>query len=113
MADTLISGSGDGPKKLPIPGAKNILITSALPYLDHGDGLLHDQLDDFTFSLLDSLFSKGQRTVKSIPPKCRLGFSRVLKGELDKVICKLDDISCWEESIINAIRSWSVPGGSL
>nr|GEZ57752.1 hypothetical protein [Tanacetum cinerariifolium] len=63
--------------------------------LDHGDGLLHDQLDDFTFSLLDSLFSKGQRTVKSIPPKCRLGFSRVLKGELDKVICKLDDISCW------------------
>ncbi|GJX16332.1 hypothetical protein Tco_0217164 [Tanacetum coccineum] len=44
----------------------------------------------------------GWRTVKSIPPKCHLGFSRVLKGALDKVICKPDDISCR-----------SVPGGSL
>ncbi|GJT85316.1 hypothetical protein Tco_1067033 [Tanacetum coccineum] len=42
------------------------------------------------------------RTVKSIPPKCRLGFSRVLKEALDKVICTPDDISCW-----------SFPGGSL
>ncbi|GJW24930.1 putative reverse transcriptase domain-containing protein [Tanacetum coccineum] len=79
--------------------------------LDHVDGLLLVQHHGFTLSLLDSLFSKGLRTVKSIPPKCRLGFSRVLKGALDKVICKPDDISCW--SIINAIRSWGVPGGSL
>ncbi|GJZ14242.1 hypothetical protein Tco_0549472 [Tanacetum coccineum] len=62
--------------------------------LDHVDGLLHVQHHGFTLSLLDSLFSKGLRTVKSIPPKCRLGFSRVLKGALDKVICKPDDISC-------------------
>nr|GEZ24782.1 hypothetical protein [Tanacetum cinerariifolium] len=80
--------------------------------LDHGDGLLHDH-DGFNLSLLDSLISKGLRTVKSIPPKCRLGFSRVLKGALNKVIYKSDDISCWEESINNAIRSWGVPGGSL
>ncbi|GJR01946.1 hypothetical protein Tco_0524930 [Tanacetum coccineum] len=112
--------------------------------LDHVDGLVHDIVDGFTLSLLDSLFLKGLRTVKSILPKCRLGFSRVLKGALDKVISKPDDISCWvsllvlplcllktfcprsnlerksankrhrqEESITNAIRSWSVPGGSL
>ncbi|GJT95934.1 putative reverse transcriptase domain-containing protein [Tanacetum coccineum] len=93
---------------------------------------------------LDSLFSKGLRTVKSIPPKCRLGFSRVLKGALDKVIRNPDDISCWvsllalplcllktfhprsnlecksaikrqrqEKSIVNAIRSWGTPSGSL
>ncbi|GKB56081.1 putative reverse transcriptase domain-containing protein, partial [Tanacetum coccineum] len=37
---------------------------------------------------------------QSIPPKCRLGFSWVLNGALDK-------------SIVNVIRSWSVPGGSL
>ncbi|GJT44677.1 hypothetical protein Tco_0953392 [Tanacetum coccineum] len=42
--------------------------------------------DGFTLSLLDSLFSKGLRTVKSIPPKCRLGFSRVLKGALDNLV---------------------------
>nr|GEY26945.1 hypothetical protein [Tanacetum cinerariifolium] len=109
----------------------------------HVDGLLLDQPDGFTLALLDSLFSKGLRTVKSIHPKCRLGFSRALKGALDMVICKPDDISCWvsllvlplcllktfypmsnlecksankrklqEESIINAIRSWGVSGGS-
>nr|GEU70492.1 putative reverse transcriptase domain-containing protein [Tanacetum cinerariifolium] len=64
-----------------------------------------------------SLFSKGLRTVKSITPKCRLGFSRVLNEALDKVICKPDDIACrvslLEESITNAIQSWGVPGGSV
>ncbi|GJZ90220.1 hypothetical protein Tco_0662147 [Tanacetum coccineum] len=68
--------------------------------LDLVDGLLHDQHDGFTLHLLDSLFSKGLRTVKSIPPKCRLGFSRVLKGALDKVICKPDDISCWVSLLV-------------
>ncbi|GKB34057.1 reverse transcriptase domain-containing protein, partial [Tanacetum coccineum] len=43
--------------------------------LDHVDGLLLDQEDGFTLSLLDSLFSKGLRTIKSIPPKCHLVFS--------------------------------------
>ncbi|GJT86529.1 hypothetical protein Tco_1068246, partial [Tanacetum coccineum] len=33
-----------------------------------------------------SLFLKGLQTVKSIPPKCRLGFSQVLKEALDKVM---------------------------
>ncbi|GJR79081.1 reverse transcriptase domain-containing protein [Tanacetum coccineum] len=56
--------------------------------------------DVFTLSLLDSLLSKGLRTVKSIPPKYRLGFSQVLKGALDKVICKPDDISCWVRLLV-------------
>nr|GEW49162.1 reverse transcriptase domain-containing protein [Tanacetum cinerariifolium] len=34
------------------------------------------------------------------PPKCRLGFSRVLKEALDKVICTLDDISCWVSLLV-------------
>ncbi|GJZ19008.1 hypothetical protein Tco_0555598 [Tanacetum coccineum] len=68
--------------------------------LDLVDGLLHDQHDGFTLSLLDSLFSKGLRTVKSIPPKFRLGFYRVLKGALDKVVCKPDDISCWVSLLV-------------
>ncbi|GJT48790.1 putative reverse transcriptase domain-containing protein [Tanacetum coccineum] len=118
-------------------------VPSCSEQIDHV-GLLHDQHGGFTLSLLESLFSKGLRRDKSIPPKCRLGFSHVLKGALDKVICKPDDISCWvsllvlplcllktffprsnlesksankrrrqEKSIINAIRSWSMPSGSL
>ncbi|GKA30369.1 putative reverse transcriptase domain-containing protein, partial [Tanacetum coccineum] len=80
--------------------------------LDHVDGLLLYQHDGFTLSLLDSFLLKGLRTVKSIPLKCRLGFSRVLKGALDK--CKsANKRQRQEESIINAIRSWGVPGGSL
>ncbi|GJT30281.1 putative reverse transcriptase domain-containing protein [Tanacetum coccineum] len=54
--------------------------------LDRVDGLLPIEPECFTLSLLDSLFSKGLRTVKSIPPKCRLDFSRVLKGALDKLV---------------------------
>ncbi|GJT30283.1 hypothetical protein Tco_0910558 [Tanacetum coccineum] len=68
--------------------------------LDRVDGLLPIEPEGFTLSLLDSLFSKGLRTVKSIPLKCRLGFSRVLKGALDKVICKPDDISCWVSLLV-------------
>ncbi|GKC01050.1 hypothetical protein Tco_0987186, partial [Tanacetum coccineum] len=68
--------------------------------LVHGKGLVPDQHNVFTLSLLDSLFSKGLHTIKSIPPKCRLGFSRVLKGALDKVISKPDDISCWVSLLV-------------
>ncbi|GKB71215.1 hypothetical protein Tco_0932627 [Tanacetum coccineum] len=68
--------------------------------LVHVHSLLLDPHDGLTLSLLDSLFSKGLRTVKSIPPKCRLGFSRVLKGALDKVISKPDDISCWVSLLV-------------
>ncbi|GJS96181.1 putative reverse transcriptase domain-containing protein [Tanacetum coccineum] len=68
--------------------------------LDHVDSLLLDAHDGLTLSFLDSLFSKGLRTVKSINPKCRLGFSRVLKGALDKVISKPDDISCWVSLLV-------------
>ncbi|GKA45869.1 putative reverse transcriptase domain-containing protein, partial [Tanacetum coccineum] len=68
--------------------------------LDHVDDLLPVQHDGFTLALLDSLFVKGLRTVKSIPPKCRLGFSRALRGSLDKVICKPDDISSWVSLLV-------------
>ncbi|GJR25077.1 hypothetical protein Tco_0973604 [Tanacetum coccineum] len=63
--------------------------------LDHVDVLGKDVYGGFTLTLLDRLLSKGLRTVKSIPPKCRLGSSRVLKGALNKVICTPDDISYW------------------
>ena len=57
------------------------------------DNLVLDEFGGFDLPLLDPLFSKRLRTVKTIPPKCRLGFSRVFKGALDKVICTPDDIS--------------------
>ncbi|GKA36384.1 hypothetical protein Tco_0722875 [Tanacetum coccineum] len=67
---------------------------------DHVDELMPDEHVGFTLTILDRLLSKGLRTVKSIHPKCRLGFSRVLKGALDKVICTPDDISCWVSLLI-------------
>ncbi|GKD57759.1 hypothetical protein Tco_1291146 [Tanacetum coccineum] len=66
----------------------------------HVDSFVLDPHNGFTLSLLDCLFSKGLRTVKSIPPKYRLGFSRVLKGALNKVISKPDDISCWVSLLV-------------
>ncbi|GJR40673.1 putative reverse transcriptase domain-containing protein [Tanacetum coccineum] len=73
--------------------------SSSVP-LDHVDVLGQNVHGGFTLTLLDHLLSKGLRTVKSIPPKCRLGFSRVLKGALDKVICTPDDISCWVSLLV-------------
>ncbi|GJV65073.1 hypothetical protein Tco_1475901 [Tanacetum coccineum] len=73
--------------------------SSSVP-LDHVDVLGQDVHGGFTLTLFDHLLSKGLRTVKSIPPKCRLGFSRVLKGALDKVICTPDDISCWVSLLV-------------
>ncbi|GJT32274.1 hypothetical protein Tco_0922693 [Tanacetum coccineum] len=75
---------GDGVVRFVLYDLTKPHVPSSLKHLDH--------VDDFF----------GLRTVKSIPPKCRLGFSRVLKEALDKVICTPDDISCW-----------SFPGGSL
>ncbi|GJS84130.1 hypothetical protein Tco_0750671 [Tanacetum coccineum] len=119
-------------------------VPSSSKQLEHVDDLGQDQHGGFTLSLLDSLLLKGLHTIKFIPLKCRLGFSQVLKGDLDKVICMPDNIFCWvsllvlplcilktfflrsniecklaikrkhqEESIVNAIQSWSMPGGSL
>ncbi|GJR24240.1 hypothetical protein Tco_0972767 [Tanacetum coccineum] len=68
--------------------------------LDHVGDLMHAEPDGFTLSVLDRLLSKGLRTVKSIPPKCRLDFSRVLRVALDKVICKPDDVSCWVSLLV-------------
>ncbi|KAL8117831.1 hypothetical protein AgCh_015653 [Apium graveolens] len=63
---------------------------------DNGDDAVRFIFHNFTKPQASSEQPiEGLRTVKSIPPKCRLGFSRVLKGALDKVICKPDDISCW------------------
>ncbi|GKF60445.1 hypothetical protein Tco_0443621, partial [Tanacetum coccineum] len=59
-------------------------VPSSSDPFEHGDVLGQDVYGGFTLTLLDRLISKGLHTVKSIPPKCRLGFSRVLKGALDK-----------------------------
>nr|GEU37962.1 putative reverse transcriptase domain-containing protein [Tanacetum cinerariifolium] len=60
---------------------------------DHVDELVLDEHVGLILPILDRLLSKGLCMVKSIPPKCHLRFSRVLKGALDKVICTPDDIS--------------------
>nr|GEU76360.1 hypothetical protein [Tanacetum cinerariifolium] len=93
------SDIGDGVVRFVLCDLTKPLVPSC-SQLDNVDGLLHEQHDGFTLSLLDSLFSKGLRTVKSIPPKCRLGFSRVLKRAINKVIWKPDDISCWVSLLV-------------
>nr|GEU75118.1 putative reverse transcriptase domain-containing protein [Tanacetum cinerariifolium] len=75
-------------------------VPSSLEQLDHVDDLVLVQHGGFTLAPLDNLFSTRLRTVKSILPKCRLGFSRVLKEALNKVIGKPDDISCWASLLL-------------
>nr|GFA14456.1 putative reverse transcriptase domain-containing protein [Tanacetum cinerariifolium] len=101
---------GDGVVRFVLYDLTKPHIPSSLEQLDHVDDLVHVQHGGFTLALLDSLFLKGLRTVKSVPSKCCLGFSRVLKETLDKSAIKRQR---QKESIVNAIRSWSFSGGSL
>ncbi|GJS00068.1 hypothetical protein Tco_0316576 [Tanacetum coccineum] len=88
------------------------IFPSSSAQLDHVDELVLDEHVGFSLPLLNRLLSKGLCTVKSIPPRCRLGFSKVWKGVLDK--CKSGIKSQrQDESIANAIQSWGIPGGSL
>ncbi|GKA04206.1 hypothetical protein Tco_0676987, partial [Tanacetum coccineum] len=91
---------GDGVVRFVLYDLTKPHVPSSSEQLDHVDDLVQVQHEGFTLALLDSLFSKGLRTVKSIPPKCRLGFSRVFKEALDKVICTHDDISCWVSLLV-------------
>ena len=45
----------------------------------HVEDLVLDVHGGFDLPILDTMSSKGLRIVKSIPPKCRLGFSLILK----------------------------------
>ncbi|GJZ43416.1 hypothetical protein Tco_0590671 [Tanacetum coccineum] len=78
-------------------------VPSSSEQLDHVDDLVQVQHGGFTLGLLDSLFSKGLRTVKSIPPKCRLGFSQVLKEALDKI----------RDSFSLSLHAWYLDDGTI
>ncbi|XP_026392581.1 uncharacterized protein LOC113287919 isoform X1 [Papaver somniferum] len=45
--------------------------------------------------MLNSIFQKQITTVVSIPPPCRLNFSRALKSALDKVLARPVDLVVW------------------
>nr|GEV55013.1 putative reverse transcriptase domain-containing protein [Tanacetum cinerariifolium] len=72
---------------------------------DGGDGVVYFVRYDLTKP--QSVF-KGLRIVKSIPPRCRLGFSCILKGALDKMIGKPD---CWVIIYINPLNLSTVSFG--
>ncbi|CAL1377163.1 unnamed protein product [Linum trigynum] len=71
---------------IPRPPSLSLLVISSYARVE---------LVGLSISLLDRLFSMGLRTVKSSPPKCRLGFARALKGALDDVGVSPGDLSCW------------------
>ncbi|GJV39914.1 hypothetical protein Tco_1418354 [Tanacetum coccineum] len=91
---------GDGVVRFVLYDLTKPHVPSSLEQLDDVDDLVQVQHGGFSLALLDSLFLKGLCTVKSITLKCRLGFSRVLKEALDKVICTPDDISCWVSLLV-------------
>lgn len=68
--------------------------------LPHNDST-HDYASEYsaeiglTLELLDMVFQRRITTVSSIPPSCRLFFSRTLKSALDTVITSPGDIHAW------------------
>lgn len=54
----------------------------------------------FDISLLDRVFSKKLRTVKSIPPKLRPSFAKVFLIALDLVLARPGDLSSWVQLLV-------------
>ncbi|GKA81837.1 hypothetical protein Tco_0788529 [Tanacetum coccineum] len=103
---------GDGIVRFVLYDLTKPQVASSSVQLDHVGGLVLNEHNGFTLPLLDSFLFKGLRTIKSLPPKCCLGFSRVLKGALDKMMCTPDDISCWlvREALAESFTLWSDNG---
>ncbi|GJY00021.1 hypothetical protein Tco_0357039 [Tanacetum coccineum] len=91
---------GDGVVRFLLYDITKPHVPSSSEQLEHVNDLGQHQHGGFTLSLLNSLLLKGLHTVKFIPPKCHLRFSRVLKGALDKVICMPDNIFCWVSFLV-------------
>nr|GEW74104.1 hypothetical protein [Tanacetum cinerariifolium] len=77
---------GDGEVRFVLYDLAKPQVASFSVQLDHVDDLVLDEQVGFSSPLLDKLLSKWLCTVKSIPPRCRLRFSRVLKEALDKLL---------------------------
>ncbi|PWA82649.1 Chromo domain-like protein [Artemisia annua] len=54
----------------------------------------------FDIDLLSRVFSKKLRTVKCIPPRLRLGFAKIFRSALDKVLACPGDLSVWVQLLI-------------
>ncbi|PWA52803.1 hypothetical protein CTI12_AA449230 [Artemisia annua] len=54
----------------------------------------------YDLTLLDRVFAKKLRTVKCIPPRARLGFAKLFRGMLDKVLACPGDLSAWVQLLI-------------
>lgn len=54
-----------------------------------------DIIGKLTVEMLDLIFQRQVGTTVSIPPPCRLQFSRTLKASLDKVLDKPVDVEAW------------------
>lgn len=50
---------------------------------------------NLTIEMLDLIFQRRIPTTVSIPPPCRLKFSRTLKTALDNVLAKSQDLVAW------------------
>ncbi|RZC53212.1 hypothetical protein C5167_012068 [Papaver somniferum] len=61
---------------------------------------LNDAVVGLSLDMLHAAFQRRITTIISIPPPCRLQFSRVLKSALDKVIGKPGDLQAWLQLLL-------------
>ena len=72
---------------------------------------LLDAESSFDINLLDRVFSMKICTVKCIPPRARLGFAKIFREALDKVLARPGDLSAWVQLVIlpSCVLSTYVP----
>nr|GEY13708.1 putative reverse transcriptase domain-containing protein [Tanacetum cinerariifolium] len=108
--------SGDGIIRFVLYDLTKPQVPSCSEPFNHVEDLLHEQHDGFTLALLDSFSQRGYVLLNPSLPSVVWGFF----GSWRELLIR-SNLECksaikrqhQEESITNAIRSWSVPGGSL
>ena len=81
----------------PLVPASVSSVANAAPTMGCSTGYLSPGFD---VDLLGRVFLKPFQTVKSIPPKLRLGFARVFLQALDAVLTYPSEVSSWIQLLI-------------
>ena len=78
-------------------------VVDEAPFLGPSIGCLSSGFD---VDLLDRVFLKPFRAVKSIPPKLRLGFARIFLHAFDAVLACPSDVSSWVQLLVFFVVFW-------
>lgn len=79
---------------------KPVEVSASIPVYNNDNVEHSNSVQALDVELLDKVFQAQLHTIRHIPTKCRLSFSRTFKQTMDKVILSPLDISAWIQLLL-------------